>query len=47
MALILALTHAQHGLTDRVYRTTALVWAAAAILVVTPFDTWVLFQGDA
>jgi len=45
MAILLALIHAQRVLVDPVYRTTAIVWAAGALLVLTPFDLWVPIQG--
>ena len=41
MAILLALIHAQHGLVDHAYRTTAALWAATALLVLTPVDAWV------
>jgi hypothetical protein len=44
MAILMALIHAQHGLAGPVYRTTALVWAAGALLVVTPFEAWLPSQ---
>ncbi len=45
MAILLALIHAQRVLVDPVYRTTAIVWAAGALLVLTPFDLWMPIQG--
>jgi hypothetical protein len=40
MAILLALIHAQNGFAGSVYRTTAIVWAAGALLVLTPFEVW-------
>jgi hypothetical protein len=41
MAIILATTCAQYGLVNWADRATALVWAASALLVLTPFEVWV------
>jgi hypothetical protein len=45
MAILLALIHSQHRLIDRAYRATALMWAVGVLLVLTPFEAWLPFEG--